>query len=86
MQSWNDGDQIQLTLDEHQALHDAKAKDLEAMVGSVSIRTVDASEFEENAVHQKSEVEEEGYMGGKVGQTDRQQAEYCVFVVCAFST
>lgn len=72
MQPPNDGDQIQLTLDEHQALHDAKAKDLADMIGSVSIKTVDASEFEENAVHQKSEVEEEGYMGGKVRQTDRQ--------------
>ena len=38
------------------------------MVGEVSIKTVDASEFEENAVHQKNEVEEEGYMGGKVRQ------------------
>lgn len=47
---------------------DAKAKDLADMVGEVSIKTVDASEFEENAVHQKNEVEEEGYMGGKVRQ------------------
>ena len=39
------------------------------MIGSVSIKTVDASEFDENVVHQKNEIEEEGYMGGKVGWT-----------------
>lgn len=54
------------------------------MIGSVSIKTVDASEFEENAVHQKSEVEEEGYMGGKVGQTGRHQPAVCL--LCAVST
>lgn len=38
------------------------------MIGEVSIKTVDAADFEENAIHQKSEVEQEGYMGGKVGE------------------
>ena len=45
---------------------DAKAKDLADMIGEVSIKTVDESEFEEGAIRLKAEVEEEGYMGGKV--------------------
>lgn len=61
--------QIQLTLDEHQAVLDAKAKELADMIGEVSIKTVDETEFEEGAIRNKAEVEEEGYMGGKVGIT-----------------
>lgn len=45
---------------------DAKAKELADMIGEVSIKTVDNSEFDEGAIHNKQEVEEEGYMGGKV--------------------
>lgn len=60
--------QIQLTLDEHQAVLDAKAKDLANMIGEVSIKTVDESDFQEGAIRNKAEVEEEGYMGGKVRQ------------------
>lgn len=58
--------QIQLTLDEHEAVLAEKARELADMVGEVSIKTVDTSEFDENAIHKKDEVEEEGYMGGKV--------------------
>lgn len=36
------------------------------MIGEVSIKTVDASEFEEGAIRLKADVQEEGYMGGKV--------------------
>lgn len=60
-------DQVQLTLDEHQAILDAKAKELSDMIGDVSIKTVDTSDFDEGAMRKKEEVEEEGYMGGKVG-------------------
>lgn len=52
------------------------------MIGSVSIKTVDASEFDENVVHQKNEIEEEGYMGGKVGWPDDRQG---FFLVCFFT-
>lgn len=58
--------QIQLTLDEHQALHDAKAQELAEIIGVVSIKTVDTSEFDEGAIRNKADVHEEGYMGGKV--------------------
>lgn len=61
--------QIQLTLDEHQAVLDAKAKELADMIGDVSIKTVDDSDFSEGAIRQKQDVEEEGYMGGKVTVT-----------------
>lgn len=43
-----------------------KARELADIVGEVSIRTVDASEFDDGAIHKKDEIEEEGYMGGKV--------------------
>lgn len=36
------------------------------MIGDVSIKTVDDSDFSEGAIRQKQEIEEEGYMGGKV--------------------
>lgn len=45
---------------------DAKAKELADMIGEVSIKTVDNSEFNDGAIRNKQEVEEEGYMGGKV--------------------
>lgn len=45
---------------------DAKAKELADMIGEVSIKTVDDSEFAEGAIRNKQEVQEEGYMGGKV--------------------
>lgn len=48
---------------------DSKAKELANMIGEVSIKTVDESEFEEGAIRQKAEVEEEGYMGGKVSDS-----------------
>lgn len=59
-------DQIQLTLDEHQAVLDAKAKELADMIGEVSIKTVDTSDFDEGSMRNKSDVQEKGYMGGKV--------------------
>ncbi|CAM9331741.1 unnamed protein product, partial [Scytosiphon promiscuus] len=62
-------EEIQLTLDEHQAMLDAKAKELADMIGEVSIKTVDDSEFAEGAIRNKQEVQEEGYMGGKVAKT-----------------
>lgn len=63
---WNFIFQVQLTLDEHQAILDAKARELSAIIGEVSIKTVDTSEFETGAIRKKAEVQEEGYMGGKV--------------------
>ncbi|CAN0195445.1 unnamed protein product [Ectocarpus sp. 12 AP-2014] len=62
-------EEIQLTLDEHQAMLDAKAKELADMIGEVSIKTVDNSEFNDGAIRNKQEVEEEGYLGGKVSKT-----------------
>ncbi len=42
------------------------------MIGEVSIKTVDVdSEFAEGAIRNKQEVEEEGYMGGKVCTNSR---------------
>lgn len=68
--------QIQLTLDEHQAMLDAKAKELADMIGEVSIKTVDDSEFAEGAIRNKQEVQEEGYMGGKVRQKERRNCDH----------
>lgn len=56
---------MQLTLDEHEAVLAEKAKELAQMVGEVSIRTVDTSEFEVGSLRVKSDVQQEGYMGGK---------------------
>lgn len=60
--------QIQLTLDEHEAVLAEKARELADMIGKVSIKTVDTSEFDEGAIRLKAEVQEEGYMSGKVGE------------------
>lgn len=58
--------QIQLTLDEHEAVLAEKARELADMIGKVSIKTVDTSEFDDGAIRLKGEVQEEGYLGGKV--------------------
>lgn len=36
------------------------------MIGEVSIKTVDTTEFDEGAIRVKSDVQEEGFMSGKV--------------------
>lgn len=36
------------------------------MIGEVSIKTVDSSDFDEGAIRNKADVEQQGYMGGKV--------------------
>lgn len=45
---------------------DSKAQELADMIGEVSIKTVDTSEFDEGAIRNKADVEQQGYMGGKV--------------------
>lgn len=56
-----------MTLDEHEAMMAERAKELAQMVGKVSIRTVDTSDFDEGAIRVKSDVEAEGFLGSKVG-------------------
>lgn len=57
---------------------DAKAKELADMIGEVSIKTVDNSEFDEGSIRNKQEVEEEGYMGGKVCHSSLQYTLSCL--------
>lgn len=46
---------------------DAKARELADMIGEVSIKTVDTTEFEEGSIRKK-EIQAEGFMTSKVSQ------------------
>ncbi|CAN0053334.1 unnamed protein product, partial [Phaeothamnion confervicola] len=54
-----------VTMEEYEAEKAAKRGELDELVGSVSIKTVDRSEFGDMPALKKTDIEEKDFMGGK---------------------